>query len=187
MGGLVSGEHELILRWIRSHYFGKYRGTVTDNSDSTTRGRLKVRVPSVLGDLELWAMPCVPYAGSDAGFFSLPETGVGVWVEFEAGDPSFPVWSGFFWGDGDLPQEATGASTKVWKTGSVTITIDDDSEELTIDNGNGTITMSTDIELDVDPGNLTVGTDSVSAECGTGKVEASSSGVSINDNALQVT
>ena len=183
----MSYVHELILHWIRSHYFGKYRGTVSDNSDPTTRGRLKVKVPSVLGDLELWAMPCVPYAGSDAGFFTLPETGTGVWIEFEAGDPSFPVWTGFFWGDGDLPAEATGASTKVWKTGSVTLTIDDDSQQLTIENSNATITLADDIELEVDPGKVTVSTDSVTAECGSGSVDVSSDGVSINDDALQVT
>jgi uncharacterized protein involved in type VI secretion and phage assembly len=182
----MSHDYDIILHWIRSHYFGKYRGTVSDNSDSTNRGRLKVKIPAVLGDLEVWAMPCVPYAGSDVGFFTLPDTGTGVWIEFEAGDPSFPVWTGFFWGDGDLPSEATGASTKVWKTSSLTVTIDDDAQQLTVENPNATITMATDIELEVDPGKLTVSTDSVTAECGSGSVEVSSDGVSINDDALQV-
>ena len=54
----------MLLEYVRSHYFGKYRGTVTDNEDDTSRGRLKVTVPSVLGDVEVWAMPAVPYAGS---------------------------------------------------------------------------------------------------------------------------
>ncbi|MEP6714012.1 MAG: phage baseplate assembly protein V [Terriglobia bacterium] len=178
---------ETILQWIRSRYFGKYRGTVSDNSDSTARGRLKVKVPSVLGDVELWAMPCVPYAGSKVGFFTLPEAGTGVWVEFEAGDPSYPVWSGFFWGDNDLPSEASGASTKVWKTAKVTITIDDDAGSITITNEDeATITVSDSIELKVDPGTVTIATDSVTSECGTGKVEISATGVSIDDGALQV-
>ena len=57
-----------LIDWVRSRYFGKYRGTVTDNADPTSRGRLKVNVPAVLGDLEVWAMPCVPYAGDGVGF-----------------------------------------------------------------------------------------------------------------------
>ena len=180
-------EPDLILHWIRSHYFGKYRGTVSDNSDSTSRGRLKVKVPSVLGDLEVWAMPCVPYAGSQVGFFTLPDTGTGVWVEFEAGDPSYPVWTGFFWGDGDLPSEASSSSTKVWKTGGVTITIDDDAGEITIVNqSQSKITVASDIELEVDPGKVTISADSVTSECGTGSVEVSATGVNVNDGALQV-
>src|SRR3954468_5999011 len=89
--------------WIRSHFFGKYRGTVTDNNDTTNRGRLKVTVPAVLETLEVWAMPCVPYAGDSVGFYMMPENGSGVWVEFEGGDPSFPIWSGCFWADDELP------------------------------------------------------------------------------------
>ena len=54
---------QLLLTWVRGHFFGKYRGTVTDNADQSNRGRLKVRVPAVLGSVESWAMPCVPYAG----------------------------------------------------------------------------------------------------------------------------
>jgi uncharacterized protein involved in type VI secretion and phage assembly len=180
-------DSDLILHWIRSHYFGKYRGTVSDNADPTTRGRLKVKVPSVLGDLELWAMPCVPYAGSQVGFFTLPETGTGVWVEFEAGDPSYPVWTGFFWGDNDLPSEATGASAKVWKTGGMTMTIDDDAGEITIVNqSEAKITMASDIQIEVDPSKVTISTDSVTSECTPGSVEVSSTGVSVNSGALQV-
>ncbi|HEX4274626.1 MAG TPA: phage baseplate assembly protein V [Bryobacteraceae bacterium] len=178
---------DALLRWIRSHFFGKYRGTVSDTNDPTTRGRLKVKVPSVLGDLEVWAMPCVPYAGSQVGFFTLPDTGTGVWIEFEAGDPSYPVWTGFFWGDGDLPSEATGASVKVWKTGGVTITIDDDVGKITIVNqSDAKLTIANDIEMEVSPSAVTIAATSITTECTTGKVEVSPAGVSVNDGALQV-
>ena len=69
---------EQLLDYVRSRYFGKYRAVVTDNADPTSRGRLQVRVPAVLGDLAVWAMPCVPYAGDGVGFYSLPEPGAGV-------------------------------------------------------------------------------------------------------------
>ena len=70
----------------RPHYFGKYRGTVANNLDPLGRGRLQVSVPAVLGDVSAWAMPCVPYAGPNLGFYTMPEIGTGIWVEFEAGD-----------------------------------------------------------------------------------------------------
>jgi uncharacterized protein involved in type VI secretion and phage assembly len=183
----MSAHSDAILHWIRSHYFGKYRGTVSDNNDPTSRGRLKVKVPSVLGDLELWAMPCVPYAGSQVGYYALPEVGTGVWVEFEAGDPSYPVWTGFFWGDGDLPAEASGPSKKVWKTGGVTILIDDDTREITIVNqSQAKIVVSNNIEMKVEPGRITVAADSITTECATGNVQVSPAGVNVNHGAIQV-
>jgi uncharacterized protein involved in type VI secretion and phage assembly len=45
-----------------------------------------------------WAMPCVPAAGINTGFFTVPMIGAGVWIEFERGDPDYPVWVGGFWG-----------------------------------------------------------------------------------------
>ena len=67
-------------------------------------GRVQVSVPAVLGDGRLsWAMPCVPYAGSQVGFFAIPPVGANVWVEFEGGDPDYPIWSGCFWGTGEVP------------------------------------------------------------------------------------
>ena len=45
-----------------------------------------------------WAMPCVPLAGMQMGVFVVPPIGAGVWVEFEQGDPDYPIWTGCFWG-----------------------------------------------------------------------------------------
>ncbi len=80
-------------------FYGKYRGVVTDIKDPLMTGRLKARVPDVMGDKETgWAMPCAPFGGSGAGFFALPKVGAGVWIEFEHGDPDYPVWAGCWWG-----------------------------------------------------------------------------------------
>jgi uncharacterized protein involved in type VI secretion and phage assembly len=83
-------------------YYGKYRGTVLNNIDPMQVGRLLVQVPDVLGLVpSSWAVPCVPLAGPTGppmGVFLVPPIGAGVWVEFEQGDPGFPVWVGCRWG-----------------------------------------------------------------------------------------
>ncbi|MBZ0288220.1 MAG: phage baseplate assembly protein V [Anaerolineae bacterium] len=96
---------------IEQRYYGKYRGLVVDNEDPEHLGRLKVRVPSVLGEevVSGWALPCVPYGGMEnQGFLFIPEVDAGVWVEFEEGDLEFPVWVGTYWskpgGKAELPR-----------------------------------------------------------------------------------
>ena len=82
-------------------FYGKYRGMVLNNVDPLQQGRLQVQVPDVAGLVPLsWAMPCVPIAGIQNGMFALPIVGSGVWVEFEQGNPDYPIWVGCFWGSG---------------------------------------------------------------------------------------
>jgi len=82
-----------------TQYFGKYRGSVINNIDPMQIGRLQVMVPDVLGpSISSWAMPCVPLAGPQMGTYFVPLIGAGVWVEFEGGDPDYPIWTGGFWG-----------------------------------------------------------------------------------------
>jgi hypothetical protein len=80
-------------------FIGKYRGTVVQNLDPMQIGRIQVIVPDVSNlALSSWAMPCVPIAGKQEGMFMVPQIGAGVWVEFEQGDPDYPIWVGGFWG-----------------------------------------------------------------------------------------
>lgn len=107
-------------------FFGKYRGKVENNIDPMQMGRIQVSVPAVLGDGRLsWAMPSVPYAGSGVGFFAIPPMGANVWVEFEAGNPDYPIWSGCFWGTGEAPALPAVAAMKVFKTDGITVTVSD--------------------------------------------------------------
>jgi hypothetical protein len=79
-------------------FYGKYRGLVINNLDPEQIGRVMVEVPAVLGAIpSSWAMPCVPFAGVQAGFFVVPPIGSQVWVEFEGGNPALPIWTGGFW------------------------------------------------------------------------------------------
>ena len=80
-------------------FWGKYRATVLNNIDPMQLGRILVTVPDVQGLIpSSWAMPCVPIAGKQMGTYVVPQIGAGVWVEFEQGDPDYPVWVGGFWG-----------------------------------------------------------------------------------------
>ncbi|MGW7529154.1 phage baseplate assembly protein V [Streptomyces sp. NPDC054783] len=95
-----------------TRYLGKYRGTVVSNADPMRVGRLQVQVPDVLGDVpSTWAMPCFPLAGPGMGQFHLPPVGSGVWVEFEQGDPSYPIWTGCWYGAAhEVPEDAVTAT-----------------------------------------------------------------------------
>lgn len=90
---------------MSDQYFGKYRGIVSDVYDPLMIGRIRAYVPDVFGDEESgWALPCAPFGGGGSGFFAIPASGAGVWIEFEHGDPDYPVWSGAWFGSpADLP------------------------------------------------------------------------------------
>ncbi|MDH4234781.1 MAG: phage baseplate assembly protein V, partial [Gallionella sp.] len=80
-------------------FFGKYRGTVVNNVDPMQIGRIQVMAPDVSNVmLSSWAMPCLPVTGINMGMYTVPLIGAGVWVEFEQGDPDYPIWVGGFWG-----------------------------------------------------------------------------------------
>ncbi len=118
--------------------FGKFRGTVVDNLDPLGIGRIQATVPAVSDQPLSWAMPCVPYAGQGVGFHAIPPIGANVWVEFEAGDPSFPIWVGGFWGEAtEKPNQATGSEKKVWQTEKMSLVLDDAEGALTATIGTG--------------------------------------------------
>ena len=80
-------------------YFGKYRGMVLNNIDPMQIGRLLVQVPDVAGLIpSTWAMPCFPLSGKQMGAYMIPQIGAGIWVEYEQGNPDYPIWSGCWYG-----------------------------------------------------------------------------------------
>jgi uncharacterized protein involved in type VI secretion and phage assembly len=93
-------------------YFGKYRGSVAVNEDPLNMGRIQALVPDVLGSAtSSWAMPALPLAGPLVSTYVIPPVGAGVWVEFEHGDKSFPIWTGCWWGSAqEVPPSALAGS-----------------------------------------------------------------------------
>lgn len=137
----VMGLEQLVVdlaEQARSRFYGKYRGVVTDNDDPDVLGRLRAKVPEVLQDVESpWALPCTPYSGPDQGMFVLPPVGAGVWIEFEAGDPSRPIWVGGWWADGEAPKNEDGSDAaptrRIFKSETgLLLALDDDAGKISL-------------------------------------------------------
>lgn len=114
-------------------YFGKYRGLVEKVDDPENLGRIKARIPEVLeNEVSPWCWPCSPFAGPKYGWVSLPKQGDGVWIEFEAGDISRPIWTGFWWAQKEIPESGNREIRGWWTPQGHQISIDDNANELTL-------------------------------------------------------
>lgn len=161
-------------------FFGKYRGKVENNIDPMQLGRVQVSVPAVLGEGSLsWAMPCVPFAGSGVGFFAIPPNNANVWVEFEGGDPDYPIWSGCFWGVGEVPALPALAQMKVIKTDCITLTLSDMP-------GIGGVTLEVNPPAVATPLKLVFDLSGIELNNGAATVKLSPVSVSVNNGALEV-
>ena len=171
-----------IVERLRARFYGKYRGTVT-KVDKQKIPRIKAKVPAVLGDQETgWCIPCVPYAGKDAGIAFLPEVDAGVWIEFEGGDVSYPIWTGCYWHDGELPAKVA-PDVKVIKTpGNQQVVLDDAAHAITFTDSN----MNS---VSMDRNGVTAVRQAAKQpnDAADGKVEITSGKVSVNAGAMEVT
>jgi len=159
-----------VLDHVRNRFYGKYRGTVTDVDAATMR--IKANVPAVLpGAPTGWCAPCVPYAGPQVGFLMLPEVGSGVWIEFEGGDVSFPIWTGCYWSAGDVPSSAAADVKSIVTTAGT----------LSFDNGGDSVTLAGSAQNTV-----VLDSSGATVTAGAGKIEVGASGVSVNSGALEV-
>lgn len=160
-------------------FWGKYRGCVEDSVDLMGLGRVEVSVPDVLGDGTGWAMPCFPGAGPGVGLFSIPPKGALVWVEFERGNPDFPVYVGGFWKTGDtpVPLGPTQSTTQAWVGKNVRL-------EWADGEGQGALEM----RIKTASGDAILAADgsALGLEFAGNSVSLDASGVTINDGNLKV-
>lgn len=163
----------------QSCFYGKHRGIVDDPDDSSAddgkrMGRIRAKVPSVYGDTVIspWAMPCVPFAGDSHGLVLLPEKGDGVWIEFEAGDPSFPIWSGCWWGDNEMPDDGDVHKRALVTSKGLKLIFDDDAKSMKLSHPDGA--------------EITLTSDTITIKLSSSKIELSTSAVTVNDDALEI-
>ncbi len=99
--------------------------------------------------------------------------GSGVWIEFEGGDVSYPIWAGCYWLDGEQPSDATD---------SVMAIVTKAGQKILLDTG-GTITIS-----DQNGNTVTLDSSGISlATSAASRSRSADSGVNINNGALEVT
>jgi Type VI secretion system/phage-baseplate injector OB domain len=118
----------------KRQFYGKYRGTVASPIDPLFKGRVQVLMTVGGAPVTVWAEACTPYAGPGVGFYAIPPTGSGVWIEFEEGDLEKPIWTGCWWREGDVsamlssdltpPTPVTAPNTVVLRTLTTRLQLD---------------------------------------------------------------
>lgn len=185
---------------VENRYYGKYRGKITDTHDPKQLGRLKAKVPELLGDQEIgWALPCLPYGGTkDTGLFLVPEVGSNVWIEFESGNLSHPIWTGTWWSEpsgNEVPSEAqmTEPTVKILKTKAghrIELHDSDGQEKILITNKDGSIVemdySGTVISSDNGRSSIKLDAQGITLSRGANKIKITDISVTINDIALEV-
>jgi uncharacterized protein involved in type VI secretion and phage assembly len=160
---------------MRSRFYGKYKGIVRVIGTEDQLGKIKVEIPEIYGENanSPWVQPQIPFAGPNHGLLLLPKTGDGVWIEFEAGDISRPIWTGFWWSRPEEIPDPAGRETRVLVTpGGHKIVLDDENDELSLIHASGP-----EIKLT---------SDEISLKIGSSQIVLSSSEVNINNGALVV-
>lgn len=156
-------------------FYGKYRGKVTDTNDPLLMGRIRAKVPAVFDEeVTGWALPSMPYGGPGVGFFFVPPTDANVWIEFEEGNPDYPIWTGCFWTAGETPAVPALPFVKLIKTDTATIKLDDTP-------GMGGITIETSTGL-----KIVMNVSGIELSNGAASVKLTPVSVSVNNGALEV-
>jgi uncharacterized protein involved in type VI secretion and phage assembly len=173
---------------MRNSYFGKYRGLVKDVQDPLKIGRITVQVPEIYGEEESpWALPAVPFAGNKHGLVLLPEVGDGVWIEFEAGDISRPIWTGCWWASDELDDVSKTKTRSLITTEGHKLILDDENDEIRLVHSKGAeIKMtSSDITISIDGSEIKLTKTDMTLKAGSGQIKLSAAGVDVNNGALK--
>jgi hypothetical protein len=166
-----------------SRFYGKYPGIVTalGENDQGVPCCIKAKVPGIYHDDEEspWALPCVPFAGDSEGLVYLPKIGAHVWIEFQAGDISQPIWVGGWWPRGQRPAPEGNTIRLVSTKAGHKIILDEEGDEITLKHPGGAeiklsagaISLSVGInEIVIDGNGIKInGTPEVSINRGIGK------------------
>ncbi len=92
---------------VFGRYYSSYRAWVYSNEDPDNMGRVQLVIPHINGSqvYKYWAYPKGVFAGENYGSQVLPQKGDLVWVEFEGGSPSVPIWQHGYFGKKEVPKD----------------------------------------------------------------------------------
>lgn len=77
---------------------------VVNNTDPDHMNRIKVAIPEVMGGIVLWAYSKGQHGSTGSGFKMMaPKNGDIVYITFEYGDPSKPLWEYHGWAQNQIP------------------------------------------------------------------------------------
>jgi len=182
----MNTEHEEMLvdiaETMRCRFYGKYRGIVVDVDDPDGLGRITAQVPEVLHEeTSPWALPASPFAGPSHGFVLIPEAGDGVWIEFEAGDPSRPIWSGGWWAKDELPKPAATQVRALITSAGHQVVLDDENKEIhLVHSGGAELAMTdNDVTLTIGEAELTMTDSEISLKIGTTEITLTKSDLTL--------
>jgi uncharacterized protein involved in type VI secretion and phage assembly len=111
-------------------------------------------------------MPCLPFAGAGHGLALIPEVGDGVWIEFEGGDLSRPIWSGCWWAQSQRPAPDGNLQRLLSTSAGHQILLDEDADEIRLEHPGGA--------------SLSLQSDKIVLSLGTAKIEMTTSEIKIN-------
>ena len=178
-----------IAERMRNSHFGKYRGLVTNVDDPLKIGRVTAKVPEIFGEDHdaPWALPAVPFAGKKHGLVLLPEVNDGVWIEFEAGDISRPIWTGCWWGTDDLDDVSKTKTRALVTTKGHKLVLDDDADEIHLIHSQGAEIKMTgdDITISIGGSEIKLTKTDMTLKSGSGQIKLSAAGVDVNNGALK--
>lgn len=200
-----------LVEWRHEHAFGKYRGTVDSVGEGDNLGFISVKVPELFGANHVVdrVRPCSPFAGSKHGLVAIPEPGDGVWVEFEGGKVSLPIWTGFWWADGEIPEPKGKLVRSFITTKGHKLLLDDDADEVKVLHSEGAeLTMTgSDITIKIGDSSIKLTSSGITLQVGAaetapkikiestqiaiqastvGAVKLTSGGVDIGNGAMKV-
>jgi len=160
---------------IESKFYGKYRGIVTKIGTSRNDvGVISVKIPDVFHEVEIpLAQPVLQFAGKDWGFAAFPKEGDGVWIEFEGGNQSKPIWTGGYWfTKNEMPNSVDWDTISLVSRFGHKIIMDDKNKKLSLVHSSGP-------EI-----NLTA--DKIIFKVGNTEVVISKTGLKINEDLFEV-
>ena len=113
--------------------YGLYRAKVVERDDERQRGRIKVQIPSILGEgKSQWVEACMNTAYDSGGDLAIPKLGDTVWIAFEEGDVTKPVYVGNFFSQFKTPLPDYDQDMRVISWDKCRVEMKDDHMRITV-------------------------------------------------------